>query len=273
MRHLQIKTIKDRWVRTSPFGFEMTTWILEENLDLETILFVPLCICIWFFVQSEWVSSSWSGEMMNRKPQVDQLKIKNAALMKQQKILEEEIQKLLFRQWRCRQKFGGGKNPELQCLFWLLLENMCIFLIYKKYVETPKHILFTFLLFELEWGCWKNLPRSHKKGSPNVSVNFGCDFRWGKQHIISTPHFWLTFSGDGMIKNPLAFLSALIQVEKSEFTCRQPARWVCGGLWRLFWAIHDAKLWWCVWWAILFTLPGTRWVEGQIWELFGGVVL
>ena len=199
----------------------MTTWILEENLDFA---FVYDFLCnLNEFHHRDLVM------MMNRKPQVDQLKIKNAALMKQQKILEEEIQKLLFRQWRCRQKFGGGKNSELQRFFWLLLENMCIFLIYKKYVETPKHILFTVLLFELEWGCWKNLPHSHKKVSPNVSVNFGCDFRWGKPRIIFTPSFLVDiFWGWDDEKFP-RILSALIQVEKSECTCRQPARWVCGG--------------------------------------------
>ena len=99
------------------------------------------------------------------------------------------------------------KTLNFSVFFWLLLENMCIFLIYKKYVETPKHILFTVLLFELEWGCWKNLPHSHKKVSPNVSVNFGVWFSVGEAaHHFYPLIFGWHFLGMGWWKIPSHFV-------------------------------------------------------------------
>ena len=207
----------------------MTTWILEENLDLKTILFVPLCICIWFFVQSEWVSSSWSGDDDESQTTGRSAEDKECSADEAAKDFGGGNSEVAFSAMKMSSEIWWWKKPWTSAFFFVVAGKHVHFSHLKKHVEKPKHILFTVLLFELEWGCWKNLPHSHKKVSPNVSVNFGCDFRWGKPRIIFTPSFLVDiFWGWDDEKFP-RILSALIQVEKSECTCRQPARWVCGG--------------------------------------------
>lgn len=136
---------------------EMTTWILEQNLDLAS--------------------------------QVDQLKVKNAALMKQQKILEEEIQKLLG-QWRCEQ-FGRKKPFTVFFGCW----KTCAFLIFflkKNHVENPNPFFSPFFFLSLNEVVGKTCYTPTKKSQSfgHRCVIFGGEAAHHFYHSFSVDIFW-----------------------------------------------------------------------------------
>ena len=190
MRHLKIKTIKDRWATTSPFGVDMTTWILEENLDLETILFVPLCICIWFFVQSEWVSSSWSGEMMIQQTTGRSAEDKECSADEAAKDFGGGNSEVAFPAMKMSSEIWWWKKPWTSVFFLVVAgKHVHFFSLKENMWKNPSTFFSPFFFLSLNEVVGKTCHAPTKKGSPNVSVNFGCDFRWGKPHIISTPSF------------------------------------------------------------------------------------
>lgn len=209
-------------------GDNLSFWIRDDHLNLGGKPW--LCICIWFFC-AIWMSFIiviwWDDESQTTGRSAEDKECSADEAAKDSGGGNSEV---AFSAMKMSSEIWWWKKLWTSVFFFGCCWKTCAFFsFFFKHVETPKHILFTFLLFELGWGCWKNLPHSHKKVSPNVSVNFGCDFRWGKPRIIFTPSFLVDiFWGWDDEKFP-RILSALIQVEKSECTCRQPARWVCGG--------------------------------------------
>ena len=261
-------------------GENLSFRIRDDHLNLggkpspETILFVPLCICIWFFVQSEWVLSSWSGDdesqTTGRSAEDKECSVDEAA-----KDFGGGNSEVAFSAMKMSSEIWWWKKTlNFSVFFWLLLENMCIFLIFFKHVEKPKN-------FHLSsfWAWMRLLEKLATLPQKRESQRLGEFWVWfsvgeAAHHFYPIIFGW-HFLGMGWWNIP------------SHFVCVNPswkiwvylpvsARWVCGGSVEVVLGHSWRKALMVCLIGNTFHSPRMSWSErwhGQIWELFGGVVL
>lgn len=82
------------------------------------------------------------------------------------------------------------------CAFFSFIKNMW---------KNPSTFFSPFFFLSLNEVVGKTCHTPRKKEVPTFRWILGVIFGGGSRTSFLPPHFWLTFSGDGMMKNPLAF--------------------------------------------------------------------